>query len=211
MHEEKKTDNFIMRMYLETIQSIVGPNGLKSVLNYAHLEKYINNFPPGNDELGIPLKELQALFRSLYDLFGSKGVRGLQLRVGRESGRIFIEGRPEIAESLRSVTHILPETMKMRLVLEKMVEQNIRRFPSQSDAPLVELKEEKDCFLIIYRDRYESEGITAQIPVCNVFVGNVQYAIQWVTGGEHKVEEVQCRAMGHPVDIFKISKARKEG
>lgn len=209
MLEGKKTDNFVMRIYLDTIQSIVGSNGLKSILNYAHLEEYIDNFPPYNDELEIPVEELQTLFRSLYELFGSKGVRGLQLRVGRENARIGIEGRSRIAKALKVAARMLPETKKMRLLLEKIVEQSIQRFPSQLDVPLLELQEEEDCFLIIHRDRLESEEIAAQMPVCNVFVGNLQYAIQWMTGHEHEVEEVECRAMGHPADVFRIAKARK--
>lgn len=210
MSEGRKTDNFVMRIYLDTIQSIVGSNGLKSILNYAHLEKYIDSFPPHNDELEIPLEELQALFCSLYELFGSKGVRGLQLRVGRENARVGIEGRSRLAKSLRTAARILPETKKLRLLLEKVVEQSIQRFPSQLDVPLVELREEEDCFLIIHRDRFESEEIAAQTPVCNVFVGNLQYVIQWITGHEHEVEEIECRAVGHPADVFRIAKARKK-
>jgi hypothetical protein len=33
MPDERKTDNFSMKVFLETIENIVGVNGLKSVLN----------------------------------------------------------------------------------------------------------------------------------------------------------------------------------
>jgi predicted hydrocarbon binding protein len=205
---DKKTDNFVMRIYLDTIQNIVGPNGLKSILNYAHLEKYIDNFPPHNDKLEIPLGELQTLFRSLYELFGNRGVRGLQLRVGRENARIGIEGQSQIVKSLKIAARMLPETKKMRLILDKIVEQSMQRFPSHFNEPLVELQEKEDYYLIIHRDRFESKDIVAQMPVCNVFVGNLQYVIQWFTGHEYSVEEIECRAMGYPADIFRIEKAK---
>lgn len=211
MDEGRKTENFVMRIYLETIQNIVGVNGLKSILNYGHLEKYNGFFPPNNAELAIPLEELRALFYSLYELFGSKGVRGLQLRVGRENARIGIEGRSAIAKPLKAAARLVPEEKKMRLLLKKTVEQSEEIYTWNLDKPSVELLEEDDCFLIIHRDRFESEEIISNTPVCNVFVGNLQYAIEWITGHPHEVKEIECRAMGDPADVFRISKARKEG
>lgn len=210
MVEDKKTDNFVMRIYLETVQNIVGPNGLKSILNYGHLEKYIDSFPPYNDELEIPVEELQALFLSLYELFGRKGVRGLQLRVGRENARVGIEGRSAIAKSLKAAARLIPETKKLGILLKKLVEESNKSFTSQLEVLPVELREEDDSFLIIHKDRFESEGVASQEPVCNVFVGNLQYVIEWMTGHSHEVEEIECRAMGHPADVFRISKIRKD-
>jgi predicted hydrocarbon binding protein len=31
--------------------------------------------------------------------------------------------------------------------------------------------------------------------------------VEWITGHPHKVEEIECRAMGHPADVFKVAKA----
>ncbi len=207
MSEERKTENFVMRIYLNTIGNIVGSNGLKSILNYAHLEKYIDSIPPNNDRKEIPLKDLQIIFNSLYELFGQKGVRGLQLRVGRENARIGIEGRSSIAKPLMMAARLVPETRRMRLLLERVVEQSNQIYTSQLKEPPVELQENEDHFLIIHKVRFESEGITSEVPVCNIFVGNLQYAIEWLTRHPHKVEEIECRAMGHPVDVFRIEKA----
>ena len=71
-----------MKAYLMTLKGVVGENGLHLILNYAHLENYSGSFPPDNEKLVIPLKDLQKLLLSLYELFGSKGVRSLQIRVG---------------------------------------------------------------------------------------------------------------------------------
>jgi predicted hydrocarbon binding protein len=207
---ERRIENFVMRIYLETVQNVVGPNGLKSILNYSHLEKYIDFFPPNNDEMEISLKELQALFSSLYDLFGSKGVRGLQLRVGRENARVGIEKRSAIAKPLKAAARLVPQTMKMRLSLEKIVEQSNQVYTWQQNGPAVQLREEEDCFLIVHEDRFESEGIVSNTPVCNVFVGNIQYVIEWITGRRYRIEEIECRAMGYPADVFRIMKAYEE-
>ncbi len=207
MIDEKKTDNFSMRSFLVTIENIVGPNGLKSVLNYAHIEKYIDNFPPDNEELGIPLEDLKSLLFSLYELFGSKGAHGLKLRVGREIFRVGIEKRPRIAKTLRVAARVLPETRRMNLVLKRLAEYDWKAFSSHLEEPSFEIQEKEDCFLIIDHDRYESEGIKSDIPVCGVFVGAAEAIVKWITGNYHKVEEIECRAMGHPADVFRVSKA----
>ena len=40
--------NLIVKIYLESIQEIMGPNGMKALLNQAKMQHLIDNFPPGN-------------------------------------------------------------------------------------------------------------------------------------------------------------------
>ncbi|MGD2247891.1 MAG: hypothetical protein PVF58_05755 [Candidatus Methanofastidiosia archaeon] len=168
---ERKTDNHVMLVWLETVQNIVGPNGLKSVLNYAHLQKYIDNFPPNTDDLEIPLKDLQDLYLSLFELFGSKGTRSLQIQVGREAARISIQERPQVAKPVKLAAHLLSESRKMRLTLEKFIEQIEQRFGYPSDLSPIELIEDKDYFYIIDKRWFESERISSQTPVCGFLTG----------------------------------------
>lgn len=207
MVEKRKIDNLLMRIWLETIQEIVGPNGLKAILNHANIKEYIDNFPPDNDELVIPVRDVKSLRLSLIDLFGGKGARGLQLRVGRKITHNFIEKRPGIARATRLATRLLSETKKMRLSLQHYIEQAEQRVSSSLDTHQIELLEEEDYFLIINRDNYMSEGVTSQTPVCGVTVGNLQAMMEWITGHQHKIEEIECRAMGHSADVFRIEKA----
>lgn len=210
---EIKTANRIMRIYLETVESIVGYNGLKSILNYGHLEKYINSFPPDNDRIEIPEKDLRNLHLSLIELFGHKGVRSLQLRVGRESVRRGLEKLPHIARAMQFAALLVPEPRKMRIGLEKMMETVKQRsiYPSEkSSEPFLELKEEKDWFIFIYRDYWESKDVVSQQPVCGILAGIIEAIMGWITGHLHQVEEIECKAMGHPADVFRIAKARKK-
>ncbi len=206
----ERTDNLVMRANLETIQSITGPNGLKSILNYAGLQKYIGNFPPDNDDREIPVEDMRVLDRSLLELFGGNGARALQLRVGREFVRTAIRKRPGIEKAVKLAARLLPENRKMRLVLEKWAEEIEKREPSQLYSPRVELREEEDCFIYTDRDQYASDGIVSQKPACNGYVGIIEYLMEWITGHKHEVEEIQCKAMGSPADVFRISKAHKE-
>jgi predicted hydrocarbon binding protein len=204
------TANGVMRASLEGIQDIIGSNGLKSVLNYGHLEKYIDSFPPNNEELEIPLEDLQNMYLSLKELFGSKGASSLQLRIGRENARRALENRPTMSKSIKLATQLIPETKKMGIVLKKFAEDVQKNILAQSGTPYVDVKEEDECFLLINGANFESEGVTSQTSVCNVSVGMLQYIVEWITGHPHDVEEIECRAMGHPADVFRVLKARKE-
>lgn len=206
---DKKIDNTLMRVYLDTIQYILGLNGLKSILNYAHLEKYIDNFPPDNDKIEVPRDDLRQLYLALREMFGQKGTRGLQLRVGRELTNTFLEKRPAV-KSMKLAARLLPEMKRMRLSLERFIEESVKRLPSSGDTPQFELHEEEDYFLFIDRDSYTSEGITSDRPICDIYVGNLESSLEWITGHHHKIEEIECRAMGHSADVFKIWKKRDE-
>ena len=208
--DEKNTENFHMRMWLDTLQNIVGPHGLNAILNHAHLEKYKDAFPPGNDEKEIPLEDVKNLRLSLIDLFGGKGAWGLQLRVGREITRIFIERRSGVTKALQVAGKLLSESKRIRITLERYMEQAGQMTDSSSDIPRFELREEEDYFLLTDRDRYESEGITSEAPVCGIIAGTFQTMVEWITGHKHKVEEIECRAMGYPADVFRIWKARED-
>ncbi|KYK36367.1 MAG: hypothetical protein AYK19_01085 [Theionarchaea archaeon DG-70-1] len=210
MSEVRKIDNFSMRVWLETIENIVGSGGLKSILNYARLQKYIEVLPPDNDELEIPIEDYTTLARSLNELFGSKGARGLQIRAGKEFVRIGLERRSGIAKTLQIASRLVPETRRMHLVLAKWKEESEKRFPSLLYKPRIELKEEDSCFLLIDKDHPESDGILSQTPVCGIYKGILQAMMEWITGHHHKVEEIECRAMGYPVDVFRISKSTEE-
>jgi hypothetical protein len=91
------------------------------------------------------------------------------------------------------------------------LQQSEKRIPSLKGLSHLELKEEKDYFLLIDEDSYTSEGITSENPVCHVYVGNLETSLEWTTGHAHKVEEIQCRARGDPADVFRIWKERSTG
>ena len=207
---DRKTDNLTMRIWLELIENITGSNGLKSILNYAHLEKYIDEYPPDNDEIEIPVEDVKTLYMSLLELFGQKGARGLQLRVGREFVHVGQRKRPEISKDLGAALQSAPETERMKVILKVYIDQHEQRWTSKSGAPRFELQEEGDCFLMVDRDNPMSENLKSQAPVCSTTVGMLQEMLKGLKGNPPDVEEIECRAMGHPADVFRVSKVRKE-
>ncbi|MBU7043526.1 MAG: hypothetical protein HXS47_08020 [Theionarchaea archaeon] len=209
MLKERKTDNFSMRITLETLETILGRNGLRSVLNHSHLPFYIDNYPPDNDELEIPLSHIHSLHSSLTELFGRKGVRSLQLHIGQEICRIGIERRSSIVRALKIGTKILSESQRMRMALEKYMEQAEKRQPTPNGTPRFQLHEEADYFELIDTDYHMGKGVQSEWPVCNDIVGTLSYLLTWVSGHSHEIKEVRCQAMGDPADVFRIYKENK--
>lgn len=86
----------------------------------------------------------------------------------------------------------------------------LHRFSPFDELELVssstELREGEDCFFLIEKNWVESEGKSSEMPVCVLTVGIIQQVLEWITGREYAVEEIECRAMGYPADVFKISK-----
>ncbi|MGD2250318.1 MAG: 4-vinyl reductase [Candidatus Methanofastidiosia archaeon] len=171
---------------------------------------YIDDPPPDNDDLAIPVHHLQLLYMGIIELFGQKGAYSLQLRVGKDVMRNWIHGRPLVSTPIRAAAHFLPEPKKIRMTLEKFIEQSLKRAPSALGKNRFSLIEKEDYFLFIDRDYEGSEKVIATSPVCGFQTGILQYAVEWITGHEHRVEEIECRAMGYPADVFKIWKKRKE-
>ena len=204
MVEGKKVANLSMKLWLEAIQAVIGIKELESVLSYAHLEKYINNFPPDDHEMQTPLEDLRTLLLSLYEVEGGRHTHDLQLHVGRERARMSVRAQPELAGIIHTAICSVPEHKRMRMALEKIKEETERMYKTH-----IELREEESCILCINRSNFESEEVISTIPVCGAFVGILQYVIEQVTENPYQVEEVECRALGHPADVFKITRVKE--
>jgi predicted hydrocarbon binding protein len=204
--DERRTSNYEMRTWLETIQNIVGENGLKSILNHSGLTPYIDNLPPEDYEFVIPKRDIVSLFGSLNALFGEKGIRSLQLRIGREFTRVSIEKyNPLMAKTLVTAAKIVPETIKIRLALQ--------RFREELGTALsldIDIQEDDQWFIVSIKGLFISDGVRADTPICHAYVGILEYLVEWITGHRHEVREIQCVAMGDEADVFQISKQRTD-
>lgn len=201
--EEKHVANLSMRLWLDTIRTVVGAHELKSVLEYAHLQKYMHNYPPETYEMVIPFKDLRTLFLSLYELFGGRDLYILQLRIGRERARLSIEKYLQTARTLQTTACLFPEWKRIYMGLKKLKEETETLYNTK-----MELQEKDGSFFLTHAGYFESEGVVSPVPVCGTFVGMLQYTAEWITGHPHDVEEVECRAVGDPADVFKIGKAK---
>ena len=105
---------------------------------------------------------------------------------------------------------ILPEARTINMVLEKYRDQIGHRYCYSDPKSMIEIEEKDNYFLYSDKAWFESEGNSSNKPVCGVYVGMIEYGMEWFTGHKHNVEEIKCRAMGHEADVFKIWKEREE-
>jgi predicted hydrocarbon binding protein len=205
MLEGRKTDNLVLRLTLETIQKELGTSMLKNILNRAHLQKYIDAFPPDNDELAIPLEELHRIQLALFEILGYKGSRGLMVLIGEEISRNGVEKRSKMTNVFKMSLKLFSESKKIKMLLNFLVKQSEQRYTIDIN-PCVEVVEKEDSFLFIHKQWHTSEGVTGDKPVCNDLVGMIKYLVEWITGNKHEIEEIECRATGDKADVIRIAK-----
>jgi len=75
--------NKFARIYLESIREITGENGLMAILNFTHLSSVGEDFPPDNLDRAFDFSHFSMINRSLQEIYGERGGRGLALRIGR--------------------------------------------------------------------------------------------------------------------------------
>jgi len=121
--------NLIARIYLESIEEIMGTNGIKALLNMAGMQHLIDNFPPGNLAKEFDFADFSHLNEGMEMMYGPRGGRALALRAGR---RAFDQGLknfgPMVGIADRAF-RLLPLKIKMKVGLGAMA----KAFSTTSD------------------------------------------------------------------------------
>jgi predicted hydrocarbon binding protein len=64
---------------LDALEDVLGVNGLKAVLNLAHLPNLIGNFPPDNLEKEFDFADVSAINQALEEIYGPRGGRAFKI------------------------------------------------------------------------------------------------------------------------------------
>ncbi len=62
---------------LKALEDVLGENGLKAILNLAHLPELIDNFPPDNLNKEFDFSDVSAINQALEEIYGPRGGAGL--------------------------------------------------------------------------------------------------------------------------------------
>lgn len=196
--------NKIARITLEALEEVMGPNGLKAILNLAHLSHLIDNLPPDNLEKAFDFADFSALNLALEEMYGPRGGRALALRAGRAAFSEGLRNFGALAGVGDLAFKVLPLQAKLRIGLPAMA----KIFSQFSDQ--VTTVEEQDHVYVYTIHRcpvcWGRHG-TSDKPVCFMAVGLLQEGLKWVSGGsEFRVDESKCVAKGDDVCEFVIHK-----
>ena len=184
------------------MEEILGRNGLNAVLNIAGLNRFVNQFPPNNFDLGFTNTDFSLMMEALDRLYGPIGGRGLSLRIGRASFKYGVREFGPIMGVSDLAFRLLPLSMKIKVGGEALAEV-FHRYSEQQ----VVFEELEDQLLM----RFEACPIcfrrSSETPCCFLVVGILQEALFWVSGGKNfMVQESECLACGHTACLFMVDK-----
>lgn len=185
--------NKLGRIYLLSLEDVMGRNGINAVLNLAKLRHLISNYPPDNLDLGWSFEEMAALNQAIDDLHGQRGGKSLALRAGRAAFYYFVNDFSGILGISDLTFRLLPSKRKVTTALHAIAD----TFNKTSDQ-VVEVAEDADHAYFVVERCPVCWGRTSQAPICHAIGGLLQEGLHWATGGKNfRVEETACLALGH--------------
>lgn len=194
--------NRMGRILLESLEEVMGRNGLNALLNLTNQRQLIHELPPDNLAKEFDFANISNITQGLEEIYGPRGSRGLALRSGRA---IFSRGLKHFG-ALAGVGDLAFKVLPLQTKLKVGVPAVARIFTQFSDQKSY-VEEFDDHFLYYIAPCSICWGRHADRPVCYMAVGILQESLRWVSGGlEFRIEEISCTAMGAESCIFKIDK-----
>jgi predicted hydrocarbon binding protein len=194
--------NKMVRIILMAMEEVMGRNGVNAVLNLAHLRHLVNNYPPNNFDRQVTFQDIGAIMRSLDEMYGPRGGRGLALRAGRACFKYGIKEFGPVLGIADLAFRLLPLNMKLKVGAEVFAE-TFNKFSDQT----VRINDEEDRIIWQNMRCPMCWGRKTDGPCCHLAVGILQEALYWVSGGKHfDVNQTTCHAAGDEVCTFVVDK-----
>lgn len=194
--------NLIARIYLESIEEIMGYNGIKALLNMANMRHLIDNFPPANLSKQFDFADFARLNEAMEMMYGPRGGRALALRAGRKAFDQGLKNFGPMVGIADRAFRLLPLKIKMKVGLGAMA----KAFSTTSDQ-ISYVREEDDQFVYVIERCPVCWGRESDGPICHAALGIILEGLNWGTGGKRfKVAQITCAAAGDPSCDFSISK-----
>lgn len=194
--------NRIAYAFFTAMDDVMGKHGLQQLLTLSQLEHYQDAPPPDDLLRQFDFAELASLSEGLESMYGTRGGRGMALRIGRAS----------FAKGLKSfgIMRGMGDPAFRALPLEKRIHYGLlglesvyNNFTDQQATLTVE----DGSYRFDIENSPMAWGRTADKPVCHAQVGIIQEALRWASNGyEFYVRETECSASGGHVCTFRINK-----
>ena len=199
----EKVPNQLIHLALKSCEEIIGKDGLTALLRYAKLDTFIDSYPPPDLEMTYPIGDFIKFVTSTIDIFGERGARPLLFRGGKKGFEISLEFFPEMhrIDKTKSIEGKFEEFVSLyRNAVEasKYIYGDVFTFYESPQGATLEIG---PCFWCL--------GLKTEKPICHAQVGFQHAFLQWVIGGEVRVEETRCIAVGDPVCTFVMHRPEK--
>jgi len=200
--EPRKMSNAALRTLFLAIEQVMGQNGIKAVLNFGGLKRFIANYPPNNLSEDVNYADYGEAQQAVEDFYGPRGARAFMLRIGRATFRYALEEQPAILGLAGLALKLLPPETRMKLILRRMAQG-----AGQTLNMPVEVEEQPDNFVYVVKDcpcRFRKRNL--KTACCYVSVGGLMEAMRWATGAEHMVTEFACINIGDDACRYRVEK-----
>lgn len=184
--------NRMGRIVLLAYEDVLGRNGLHALLKLASHEHYAQYRPPSNSDRQFSFEVVGSLTRSLIDMYGPRGARGIAMRVGRV---VFKHGIREYGPQM-GLAELTFQLLPFSIKLEQGARAFAELFNHHTDQ-VVRLQDTPDALYWHIERNPLTWGVEAAQPVCYLAVGLLQESLLWLSGGKtFQVEETACQACG---------------
>lgn len=193
--------NRMGRIILDSMEEVVGKNGLNQVLNLLGRSDLIGNYPPSDSQRAFSFSAIGSLLAQLENAYGPRGGRGLALRTGRVAFKYGLREFGQQMGVMETAFRLLPLDAKIRVGGQALAE----LFNKETDQR-VSIQEEGEKLLWIIERCPVCWGRQTEDTVCHLAVGLLQESLYWVSGGKiFSVEETLCIAKGDPTCTIEIN------
>lgn len=187
----------------DALEEIMGRNGLNAILNMAGLSQFIDNPPADVMDKGFDFAYISALNKALEEMYGPRGGRGLQLRLGRV---LFAQGLSNFGALVGAsdlAFKVLPLQSKLKFGLPAVA----KVFDTLSDQTSYVRDPGGEHFNYIIDRCSMCWGRQVERPGGFIAAGIIEEALRWLSGGRtFRVDQITCMSMGAENCTFAVYK-----
>jgi hypothetical protein len=194
--------NQIVRIYYQTIEEIMGKNGLGAVMKLAHLNSQADDFPPDNLNAEFDFADYSSLHGALDELYGARGGRTLALRAARAAFRQGLGSVGPLTGASNPAFKDLSLAVKLKFGLLAMAVSF-----SQISDQRAEVEDANEAFYYSMAPCPVCWGRTSSAPICHSAAAQIEEGLRYLSGGrDFRVIEDRCLAKGDAACRFVVPK-----
>ena len=187
----------------DALEEIMGRNGLNAILNMAGLSQFIDNPPSDTMDKGFDFAYISALNKALEEMYGHRGGRGLQLRLGRV---LFARGLANFG-ALVGASDLAFKVLPLQAKLKAGLPAVAKVFDSLSDQTSYVRDPGGEQYHYVIDRCSMCWGRDVERPGGFIAAGIIEEALRWLSGGRtFRVDQVSCMSMGDENCTFYVYK-----
>jgi predicted hydrocarbon binding protein len=200
-----------MRYALIAAEEMVGKSSLAVILHENGMSRFIENYPPEKIRLSSDFthKDYTNLCTALIEFYGGAG-KSQSIYFGRIATKPALENQGILFNfATRTAIKFLPLSLQIKTVLENIKGDLDKIYQEIEHDVGVSVEDRGDKWAYIDRSCAMCAGKKSDAPICWGWVGTLAESLNWLTGKEFDIEQVECRAMGEQACVWEINKTAK--